>query len=107
MLPISINSYNRVSFVDFGAQLRIAGAKLYELLESTNCFFTQESIKISYAGGEVRQEEKLNTTIDIKIVGRIITLKLTVIPSLTTNHTLLGCDFLDKAKVVLDVYNKQ
>lgn len=44
----------------------------------------------------------LETTVNIKIYDKIISIHVIILPSYHDNHTLLGTDFISSAGIVLD-----
>ncbi|KAJ8981051.1 hypothetical protein NQ317_018023 [Molorchus minor] len=103
LLPLTIAGVEGVGFADSGAQVSIAGHKLYQVLQENGYTFQASSARLSYADGYIRHENVLQTTVDVGIKNRIVPIVFTVLPNLENNHTLLGVDFLDKAKIVLNI----
>ncbi|KAJ8913095.1 hypothetical protein NQ315_006597 [Exocentrus adspersus] len=103
LLPITIANAEGVGFADSGAQVSIAGYKLYQVLEKAGHEFTSTTVQMSYADGNIRQEDVLQANVEVTIKNRKVNVKFTILPKLTNNHTLLGVDFLQKANVVLNI----
>lgn len=45
----------------------------------------------------------LKIQVDVWLGNRIISTEFTILPHLKDNRTLLGCDFLDKAHIILNI----
>ncbi|GJQ75193.1 Myo1A [Trypoxylus dichotomus] len=88
LLSVTINGFYGVGIADSGAQVSIAGHELYKLLNQQGQTFTPTKARLSYANGEVKEEDLLKTT-----VGR-------------NNKILLGVDFLRGAEITLDIANR-
>lgn len=107
LLPIIIDEFNGAGFADSGAQVSIAGVKLCNILKDLGYTFEKMVTNLSYADGKRHHVTVLRTKVVINIENREIPLTLTVLPYLTQNHTLLGCDCLQKAGIVLDIPHSQ
>lgn len=103
LLPLKIGDAIGVGFADSGAQVTIAGHSLYKILLDNHYEFSKSKVRLSYADGNLRNEEILQTTADVTIQNRVVPTTFTVLPHLQDNHTLLGVDFLDKAGIVLNI----
>lgn len=103
LLPITIDGVNGAGFADSGSQASIAGAKLYSILQNLGYKFESSVATLSYADGEKQTLNILKADVNVSIGGRQISLTFTVLPHLKYNNTLLGCDFLQKAQIVLDI----
>lgn len=103
LLPITIEGFDGAGYADSGAQASIAGAKLYSILQDLGYEFKSSVTTLSYADGERHSVNVLKTEVNVLIAGRQIPVTFTILPHLTQNNTLLGCDFLQKAQIVLNI----
>lgn len=103
LLPITVQGFRGTGFADCGAQATIAGAKLYQILLTSGCEFSEEETNISFADGKSQCVKIRKTQVKVEIAGKQIPTTFIVLPHLSNNNTLLGCDFLARAKIILDI----
>lgn len=107
LLPLTIGDADGVGFADSGAQVSIAGSTLYHHLKGIGTDFSKTKVRLSYADGIAKEEDVLETTVDVVIQGRTLTQKFLILPNLQNNSTLLGIDFLERAQIILNIPNKR
>ncbi|GFR24881.1 uncharacterized protein TNCT_64261 [Trichonephila clavata] len=88
---------------DTGASHTIAGEKLFKFLQEHGITFTNKVISFMMADGIRQTITALRTVVDLYIEGKVIPAEFLVLPEAKGNKTLLGLDFLNAAKIVLDV----
>ncbi|KAK4880853.1 hypothetical protein RN001_004172 [Aquatica leii] len=101
ILPIQIWDSNGTAIADTGATRSVAGETLYNLLKN-RCCFTRQNFSVTLADGTDTPQEVLTTTVPIQIAHKTITVEMIVLPNAKSNRTLLGIDFLSKARVLLN-----
>ncbi|GFS63555.1 retrovirus-related Pol polyprotein from transposon 297 [Trichonephila clavipes] len=89
--------------VDTGASHTIAGEKLFKFLQEHDVIFTNKRISFMMADGIRQTVMALSTVIDLYIECKVIPTEFLVLPEAKGNKTLLGLDFLNAARIVLDV----
>lgn len=103
VLQISIGGVTGTAFADSGASHSIASESLYRILQQQGAVFEEATLQVSFADGLVSEKKVLRTEQSIFLEGREFKTPLIVLPDATNNSTLLGMDFLQKAKVVLNL----
>ncbi|KAK4874350.1 hypothetical protein RN001_013710 [Aquatica leii] len=97
ILPIQIWDSNGTAI----ATRSVAGETLYNLLKNS-CCFTRQNFSVILADGTDTPQEVLTTTIPIQIAHKTITVEMIVLPNAKSNRTLLGINFLSKARFLLN-----
>ena len=105
ILPIKICNAYGTGMADTGANRSIAGRQLYELLKKNECRFINFRSKITFADGNTKVSEILQTEVDVSIHGKTVKTEFLILPELRNNRTLLGTDFISKAGIMLDIAN--
>ncbi|KAK4874642.1 hypothetical protein RN001_014002 [Aquatica leii] len=100
ILPIQIWDSNGTAIADTGATGSVAG-ETYNFLKN-RCCFTRQNFSVTLADGTDIPQEVLTTTVPIQIAHKAITVEMIVLPNAKSNRTLLGIDFLSKARVLLN-----
>lgn len=103
VLPIRIGGVSGTAFADSGASHSIASESLYHILQQQGAVFEKKTLQVSFADGFVSEKEVLHTDQNILLEGREFKTPLIVLPDAKNNSTLLGIDFLQKAKIVLNL----
>ncbi|GJQ81744.1 hypothetical protein Trydic_g9183 [Trypoxylus dichotomus] len=106
LLSVTINGFYGVGIADSGAQVSIAGHELYKLLHQQGQTFTPTKARLSYANGEVKEEDLLKTSVEVIIKHKTFPVEFLVLPHAGNNKTLLGVDFLRAAEITLDIANR-
>ena len=101
LIEYTVNGFKCASLADTGAQITIAGYRMYQLLQGFNCKFSEEKMMLSYADGRTMQKDVLKTSVDIVVGGRTVRTEMVVDPSETKTRTLLGIDFLCASGIIL------
>ncbi|KAJ8978618.1 hypothetical protein NQ317_014546 [Molorchus minor] len=104
-VSISILGLNGTGIVDTAAKQSVAGLSLYNALKAKGQDFQKENVFIKLADGAGKLENVLVTHVDVILQGRTITTSFIVLPN-AENNTLLGIDFIEDAKMVLDISNR-
>ncbi|GFT28940.1 transposon Tf2-9 polyprotein [Trichonephila clavipes] len=92
---------------DTGATHSVAGEKLYHSLKQKGLNFEEKTMQMTLADGRTQTTEKLTTSVDIGIQGKVIATELIILKNAKGNRTLIGIDFLTAAGIVLDLQRKQ
>lgn len=103
MLPFTIYGRPAIACADSGAQVSIAGRRVYEFLRSLNTEFIETKRNVTYADGVTREMTAFIVQLPVKIITRTIINEFIVLPELMNNKTLLGVDFLEKAGIVINL----
>ena len=94
-IKVSIKGEEGYAYIDTAARCSIASAQLYKTLLRKGAQFDQRPTDITLADGTTKSSKLLITNVDILIGGRVLPIKLSVIPEAVDNRTLLGIDFLE------------
>lgn len=103
MIPINIYGRPGVACADSGAQVSIAGRRVYDFLRSRGEVFAKTKMCVTLADGITREMDAVTVQIPVKVADRVISCEFIALPEMTDNKTLLGIDFLQKADIVINV----
>ncbi|KAF5291155.1 hypothetical protein FQA39_LY14397 [Lamprigera yunnana] len=85
-----------------GAKQSVARESLYRILERNKQRFVNDRALVKLADGSNSMRDILTTTVDVRMVDRVIQKKFIVLPYTQVQSTLLGIDFIQDAQIVLD-----
>lgn len=99
---ISVCGIPGIAHIDTGARTSVASKKLYNKLLEFGCKFTKTMANITLADGKTQEQRVYATTVPIDIGNRCLQLKLITLENAADNRTLLGIDFLEQARILLN-----
>lgn len=100
---IKIGGVSGRAHIDSGAKLSVASQSLFKVLKGQNVKFITESATITLADGLRRRQQIMRTLVPVTISDRTIMTNFIVLPESQDNRTLLGVDFIQDAKMVLNL----
>lgn len=103
ILNIQILGHRGTGLVDTAAKRSVAGSSLYALLQKLKHPFRSCLMSVKLADGLVRDTKVKLADVDVTLEGAIVPITFIIFPDAVNNDTLLGVDFLRKARVVLDL----
>jgi hypothetical protein len=107
LLLVNICNFDGYAYVDTCAKQSVAGYRLYQKMKSIKQEFLSTTMKVTLADGVAKSKEVLYTTVTVKVESRHIPITFIVFPDAKDNDTLLGVDFVEDAKIIIDVPNKK
>lgn len=99
---IQINGFVGVANIDTAARMSVASKQLYRRLMAMNWRFSNTIVNIRLADGSCRPQQSKLTSVNIEIGGRKFKIKMIALPEADENRTLLGIDFLEDARIILN-----
>jgi hypothetical protein len=107
LLLVNICNFDGYAYVDTCAKQSVAGYRLYQKMKSIKQEFLSTTMKVTLADGVAKSKEVLYTTVTVKVESRHIPITFIVFPDAKDNDTLLGVDFVEDAKIIINVPNKK
>uniref|UniRef100_V5I885 Retrovirus-related Pol polyprotein from transposon 17.6 n=1 Tax=Anoplophora glabripennis TaxID=217634 RepID=V5I885_ANOGL len=104
-LYISVLGSNGTAILDTAAKQSFAGSSLYSILKQKGQSFKQENVFIKLADESGKWNNILVTRVDV-LQGHTIPTNFIILPDAENTSTLLGIDFIEDEKIVLDISNK-
>ncbi|KAI5636259.1 gag-polyprotein putative aspartyl protease domain-containing protein [Phthorimaea operculella] len=101
-MDIEILGSKGTGLLDSGAKGSIAGHSLHAFLQSKGHPLQTSTRNIKLADGFIRPTEVLVANVDVKILHKVVNLEFVILPESNDNETLLGMDFIKKARIVCD-----
>ncbi|CAB3232672.1 unnamed protein product [Arctia plantaginis] len=105
IVRVCVGGYQGTALLDTAARRSIASYSLYSLLKRIGSDFRAETMSLKLADGIVRNSDVLLTIVNVQLASLSIPMELITLPEAVTNDTLLGIDFITKAKMVIDFSN--
>ncbi|KAJ8963599.1 hypothetical protein NQ314_005498 [Rhamnusium bicolor] len=102
---IDILGLHGTGIIDTAAKQIVAGQSLYKALKAKGQTFSDETVFIKLADGNGKLENVLVTFVDVILQGRAIPTNFIILPN-AENNTLLGIDFLEDAKMILNISDR-
>ncbi|KAJ8928856.1 hypothetical protein NQ314_018522 [Rhamnusium bicolor] len=102
---IDILGLHGTGIIDTAAKQSVAGQSLYKALKAKGQTFSDETVFIKLADGNGKLENVLVTFVDVILQGRAIPTNFIILPN-AENNTLLGIDFLEDAKMILNIFDR-
>ncbi|XP_028042673.1 uncharacterized protein LOC114252393, partial [Bombyx mandarina] len=102
ILHIGIQGYNGTALLDTAARRSIAGYTLYALFQRLGMKFRTENMSVRLADGTTRNTKILLTHADVELSSVCIPIEFIIFPDSQNNETLLGIDFILKARLIID-----
>lgn len=102
ILHIGIQGYNGTALLDSAARRSIAGYTLYALFQRLGMKFRTENMSVKLADGTTRNTKILLTHADVELSSVCIPIEFIIFPDSQNNETLLGIDFILKARLIID-----
>ncbi|KAH9639012.1 hypothetical protein HF086_012575, partial [Spodoptera exigua] len=102
-VKISIAGVNGQAHIDSGAKLSVASTSLHDILNQKGVKFRTEKATVTLADGLRRRQSIKTATIPVTLCGRTIPTNFIVLPETHDNRTLLGVDFIQDARIVLNL----
>jgi len=103
MFRIYIEGKRGLALADSGATGCVASRTLTKIFEENGHSFENKQASITYANGKTETSMVRKTTADVVIQGRKIKTTFTCLDNGVEGRTILGCDFLEAADIVMDV----
>ncbi|KAJ8933553.1 hypothetical protein NQ314_013927 [Rhamnusium bicolor] len=102
---INILGLHGTGIIDTAAKQSITGQSLYKALKAKGQTFSDKTVFIKVADGNGKLENVLVTFVDVILQGRAIPTNFIILPN-AENNTLLGIDFLEDAKIILNISDR-
>ncbi|XP_018560983.1 uncharacterized protein LOC108903332 [Anoplophora glabripennis] len=106
IMYINILGLQGTGIIDTAAKESIAGQSLYNVMVAKGQTFKQDKIYVGLADGSTKLENVLITYVDVKIQGRVIPTRFIILTDAVNNSTLLGINFIQDARISVDVSNR-
>lgn len=104
LVSIDICGSHGLALIDTAAMISIASKSLFNVLRKNKIVFEHKNITIKLADGSVKTISVPMCQVPIILKQRSFATTIVALPDAT--HTLLGIDFLVKAGIVVDFYNR-
>lgn len=105
IVRVCVEGYQGTALLDTAARRSIASYSLYSLLKRIGLDFRAETMSLKLADGIVRNSDVLLTIVNVQLASLSIPIEFIILPHAVNNDTLLGIDFITKAKMVIDFSN--
>ena len=105
IVRVCVEGYQGTALLDTAARRSIASYSLYSLLKRIGSNFRTETMSLKLADGIVRNSDVLLTIVNVQLASLSIPIEFIILPEAVSNDTLLGIDFITKAKMVIDFSN--
>ncbi|KAF5291143.1 hypothetical protein FQA39_LY14385 [Lamprigera yunnana] len=102
VLFIDVFDAHRFGIVNTGAKQSVASKSLYRIVERNKQRFVNDRALVKLSDGSNSMQDILTTTVDVRMVDRVIQTKFIVLPYAQVQLTLLSIDFIQDEQIVLD-----
>lgn len=103
ILHIEIHGQRGTGLIDTAAKRSVAGSSLCALLQKNKHSFRSDLMKVKLADGSMRNRNVKLADVNVTLEGLVIPITFIILPDATSNDTLLGIDFLRKARIVINI----
>lgn len=101
-VDVVINGMKGIAHIDTAARMSVASKMLYYKLKQANWPFNENMVNIRLADGSCRLQKTMVTSVNIQLGNKTMKIKMIALPEADDNRTLLGIDFLEEAKIVIN-----
>ncbi|TLM46157.1 hypothetical protein FEC26_18900, partial [Acinetobacter baumannii] len=107
IFKIQVLGKQGTALIDTAAKHCIAGHTLYALLLHKGHPLTPSTRRVKLADGHVRNMDVLTTILPVRLEHIVIDIPFIIFPDSNDNETLLGIDFINAAKVIIDFHRHE
>ncbi|XP_062524529.1 uncharacterized protein LOC134198871 [Bombyx mori] len=107
IFKIQVLGKQGTALIDTAAKHCIAGHTLYALLLQKGHPLTPSTRRVKLADGHVRNMDVLTTILPVRLEHIVINIPFIIFPDSNDNETLLGIDFINAAKVIIDFHRHE
>lgn len=106
VLNIEVFGFHGTGIVDTAAKQSVARHTLYKILEKSGQCFKERTLTVRLADGCSKTRLVLITRVNVILQNRIIPTTFVVFTDTVDNNILLGIDFVEDAKVTINVFER-